>query len=63
MKIRDGIKDTQDVGGQNYNLVMSMTNIHWQKHVEGTFYARNPYFANKDWLDRLQRGETQWEGY
>jgi len=53
MKIRDGVKDTSEVGKDTYNLVRSMTNSHWPKHVEGTFYARNDYAANKEWLDRL----------
>lgn len=64
MKILDnGLKTIQKDGEQAYNFVSSSTNVEWPEYVEATFYARNPYYQNKDWLDSLMRGETKWEGW
>ena len=49
-------------GKQVYNFVAAYTNIHWNRHLEATFYAENDYNSNRDWLDQLRRGEHSWEG-
>ena len=63
MKIfSDGSKQVRRDDKQNYHFVGAHTNVYWNSHLEGTFYARNNYAQNKEWLDMLRDGKLYWYG-
>jgi len=58
----DGYKEIVKDGEQTYKFVRAHTNVHWDGHMEGTFFVKYDYSQNTEAWNDIRDGKSYWKG-